>query len=708
MNGDREIRTVVDRDQWLRCSHQRIALLADGGVQLTWEEGDPSPAVCAAPSLPSGLAFDRWCRGYRSRPERGTVEVGESTGVTVPGPPGGLDRPRGLAVDTNQRLYVAESCAGVVHVVDLWAQRQLRRTPVRGRSHPERQPRDVAAHAEGVLALVDKPPGLLTLAGRRDPRPGPELVVPCYPPDLRPDRVATSGQSVLVLWTTPDRPAALVTRPDGSGRLPVPGATDIELDAEGLLVVARRPGQSFLRFRPDGNGWAAAEPLQAEGYDGGAVSATPDGRMAYTSRRGWRWTSGSAARHVASGSVLTYRLDAGDYRARWGRVFLDACLPAGTGLALRFVTTDEDDVRDPVEPTPAGRGGSRVRRPEATPPMPSRPLLDQLTSAVPVFRRPRGSELPWQEADPSNPFHTYECPVTAPPGRYLWLVLELTGNAKVSPQVRGLRIEAPGHRLARTLPRIWSAQERDADFVQRFLAPAEGMLHELDGRAALRAVLLDPSATPAEALAWLGSFVGLVLDRRWSLEARRELVASAFELFRIRGTQHCLERLIAIYLRVPVTVVENWRLRGLGGGVLGAVRTDAEAPVVGAGTHVASELGRFSLGGRLPGEDGYTATAHRFAVIVGLQLGSEREQVVRHILETHKPAHTEVTLCQIGAGMRLGRTTRVGLTTFAGAGAGWGPAVVGQVLVGADGVVGLPSPGSRVESTTVVGEVRVG
>jgi hypothetical protein len=34
--------------------------------------------------------------------------------------------------------------------------------------------------------------------------------------------------------------------------------------------------------------------------------------------------------------------------------------------------------------------------------------------------------------------------------------------------------------------------------------------------------------------------------------------------------------------------------------------------------------------------------------------------------------------------------------------------VVGQVLVGADGVVGLPSPGSRVESTTVVGEVRVG
>ena len=707
MNGERALRTLVHRDQWLRCSHRRIALLAEGGVQLTWEDDDSAVADCAPPAPPSGLTFDRWCRGYRARPETGSVDVGEH-GTTSPAPPGGLDGPRGLAVDTGQRLYVAESCAGAVHVVDLWGQRLLRRVPVRSRTHPRRRPLDVAALRDGALVLVDGPPGLLVLGGRRDPRPGPALTVPCHPPGLRPDRVAARGETVLVLWRSPDGPAALVTRPDGRGRLPVPGATDLDLDAAGLLVVARRPGQSFVRFRADGHGWAAVEPLRAEEYDGGAIATAPDGRLAYTSARGWRWTSESAARHVPSGSVLSYRLDAGAYRTRWGRVFVEACLPAGTRLSLRFVTTDEDQVREPVEAAPAGRGSAPFPHPDATPPLPSRALLDQLSAPVAPFRRPLGSELPWDRTDPSDPFQTYECPVTAPPGRYLWLVLELAGTTRVSPRVRGVRIEAPGHGLADSLPRIWSAQEQDAAFLQRLLAPAEGMLSELDERAALRAVLVDPGATPTEALAWLGSFLGLVLDGRWSVEARRELVASAFELFRIRGTQRCLERLLGIYLRVPVTVVENWRMRGLGGGVVGASGTGLEVPAVGAGSQVASELGRFSLGGRRPGEDGYTATAHRFTVVVGMQLGRQREQVVRHILETHKPAHTEVTICQIGAGMRLGRTTRVGLTTYAGAGAAWEPAVVGQVLVGADGVIGLPATASRVEETSVVGEVRVG
>jgi phage tail-like protein len=708
MNGDREIRMVVDRDQWLRCSHRGIALLPDGGVELTWDEPDVAVDACGPPAAPAGLAFDRWCRGYRSRPGLGTIEVAEIAGDAPRPRPGGLERPRGLAVDISQRLYVAESCAGAVNVVDLWAQRQLRRVSVRSVGHPRREPLDVATYRDGVVALVDRPEGLVLLSGRRNPRPGPRLAAPCYPPGLRGSRIAAHGATVLVLWSSPRRASALITRADGSARLPVPGATDIDVAADGVLVVARRPGQPFLRFRRDANTWTSLEPVRADGYDGGAICIAPDGRTAYTTARGWWWTSGSAARHVGSGSVLTYRLDAGAYRSRWGRVFLDACLPPGASVACRFVTTDEDDVADPVVSTPAGRGHSPVRRPDLTPPMPSRMLLDQLTAPVHVFRRSRGSELPWQTSDPAAPVQTYECPVTAPPGRYLWLILELSGNARVSPQVRELRIETPGHRLARSLPRVWSAQEHDAAFLQRFLAPAEGMVHELDTRAALRAVLLDPTAAPAEALAWLGSLLGLVLDDRWPVEARRELVASAFDLFRIRGTQHCLERLLSIYLGFPAPVVENWRLRGLAGGVLGAPAGTVDPPAVGAHTHVASELGRFSLGGQVPGSDGYTVTAHRFTVLVGTRLGQEREQVVRHILETHKPAHTEVTICEIGDGMRLGRSTRVGLTSFVGTGASWGPAVVGQVLVGADGVVGLPSPASRVEQTAMVGELRVG
>ena len=61
--------------------------------------------------------------------------------------------------------------------------------------------------------------------------------------------------------------------------------------------------------------------------------------------------------------------------------------------------------------------------------------------------------------------------------------------------------------------------------------------------------------------------------------------------------------------------------------------------------------------------------------------------MVADILERHKPAHTIGTICELGAGMRVGR--QLTLTSFVGPGGAWAPAVVGQVLVGGDGVVGL-------------------
>src|SRR5699024_36252 len=121
---------------------------------------------------------------------------------------------------------------------------------------------------------------------------------------------------------------------------------------------------------------------------------------------------------------------------------------------------------------------------------------------------------PW--ADSQRQYETYETPVAAHPGRYLWIEIALQGTARVTPRVRALRIERPGHQLLRALPRSWSRVDDEAAFLQRFLAPGEGLLHELDLRATLRAVLVDPRVCPAEALAWLAGFAGLVLDQRWS------------------------------------------------------------------------------------------------------------------------------------------------------------------------------------------------
>jgi phage tail-like protein len=707
MQGDRGVALVASPDQWARCSHRNTALAGGGlsGVELALLPPRAAGASAGSPDVgPSGLTFDRWCRAYRSRPDRGRVQA-------IPGgsaeAPGALRAPHGLTIDVADRLYVTETGRHVVHVVDLRGQRLLRRVPVRGPGRERCRPVDVAAAGSGALVLCQSPAVLLRIEGRRGPLPGPLLRRP-RGAGPRPLRVAVRGGSVLVLWAGRGGGPAVVADPDGRIAVRVPGGTDLELTSEGVLVVATGAGNELRRFGPAESGWDELPPLSAPGHDGGALALAPNGRLAFTAADGYAWTAGTRAEYLTSGLVTGYRLDAGAYRTRWGRIFVDACVPSGTSVRVYAITSDDDAVADPVPWTPP-RGAAPPTPPEPTPLLPSAAAV----AALPLdgdrigrlFRRPGGAERPWASPDPEG-LATYEAPVLAPPGRYLWLLLQLAGNGRVTPRVREVRVERPGHRLATALPPPWSAHEGDAAFLQHFLEPAEGLLHELDERAALRAFLLDPGITPPDALPWLASLLGLALDARWPESARRELLRQAYDLYRIRGTQQCLDRLLRLYLPEPVAIVENWRLRGVAGAVLGMSPTAPSAPAVG-GPGAAGALGRFIVGGQRPGENGYTATAHRFTVLICADLTSEQRDVVRGLLESHKPAHTRVELCELGTGMRVGRRLHLGLSSVVGPGDGWGDAVVGQVAVGGNGVVGLPAVGDRVGSARVP-EVRVG
>jgi phage tail-like protein len=702
MDGDRTTCLIVQPDQWERCTHQDTALLPEGGVEITWLDERSDPCDPPAPCGPAaGLAFDRWCRAHRSRPDRGRVDSltwetrAASEAHTCPGV---FRYPLGLAVDRGQRLYVAESASGTVAVVDLWAQRLLRRVHVGGR------PVDVTVECGRALVLVRRPGRLVWLDGRRRARPGPRLVHPRCHGRLEPCRIAPGP---LVLWRRHKDGHAVVARVDGTVLLETDGASDLDVSADGVLVVAHGPGQPFARFVRVGEGWVETEPVQAPRYDGGAVCIAPDGRIAFTSEDGVGWTGGTVARRPSTATVVTYRLDAGDYRTRWGRVFLDACLPAGTDLRARFLTSDDDEVDDALPWTPPARGGRRAREAEDTPPLPSRLLLGRVEESTSFFRRPTGREQAWEQIPAEDRFETYEAPVLAPPGRYLWIELTLSGTERTSPRVRAMRVERPGHALLRTLPRAWSRSDVEAAFLQRFLAPAEGHLHELDQRSAERAVLVDPDVTPQEMLPWLASFAGLVLDRRWPESARRRLVGEAYTLFRWRGTRRALLRILELYLGRRPAIVEQWQLRGLGGTVLGAGPGLGSGPEVYGGLSAAGTLGRFLVGGQQTDSDSYRLAAHRFTLLVPGTLDADQREVVGSIVEAHKPAHTLCEVCELGSGMRVGSRLHVELTSFVGPAAAWAPAVVGSVRLGEDGVVGTPSVGSRLGDTSV-GRVRVG
>lgn len=713
MYADRSAAQLAQADQWARCVHQNTVLLPDGGVGLDWDEVPPPsrwdevdgrcdpPAPPHATACPAGIVHDRWCRTWRTRPELGTVEVGRGKDAPRSGCPDGLRRPTGIAVDSRDRLYVVEAQARTLMVGDLRSGRVLRRVPIAGR------PVDVVSRGGSarpeVLVLTRSPARVVVVDGTLDPcPPAQQLHRPCAHHSLRPARITLLSGRPVVLWRGHGH--GVIADLSGRELVEVPHATDLEGGEDGLLVVAVRPGEPFRRFRERDGVLVEDEPLAAADYDGGAVTINPAGRIVYTTPAGSRSTQGTQARHARHGVVTTYRLDSGAYRTRWGRVFLEACLPTGTGLLLRAVTSDEDDVVDPMPAAAPGRGNRPVPRPDLTPPLPPSGAMDAAMVTPVVERRsPTALATPFANGADAT---TYESGIDAPPGRYLWLQLELTGTERTSPTVRALRVERPGHALLSALPRMFSAVDEQADFLQGFLTPAEGMLHDLDTAAADRGRLVDPFTAPADFLPWLASLAGIVLDRRWSEDSRRALLAEVYQLYARRGTAAALERLLHLYLGRRPRIVERWRLRGIGGGFLGAAPAGLDAPSVRGTARTSGMLGHFTVGGAVAGTDSYTQFAHRFTVLVPGCLSEEQREVVHDIVGSHKPSHTIGDVCELGDGLPVGRL-RLGLTAYVGPRAGRETSVLGGWRLGHGSTVGTAELGSRLGETRL-GGVRVG
>jgi phage tail-like protein len=350
-----------------------------------------------------------------------------------------------------------------------------------------------------------------------------------------------------------------------------------------------------------------------------------------------------------------------------------------------------------------------VPRDDLSPPLPPASLAPG-AGGEPLHRRETGRELPWARFAADDRFETYEAPVIAPPGRYLWVTLDLLGTGHATPRVRSLRAEHPTHDLVRRLPRTYSRDVAVASFLRRYLALFDGVLDDLQGRAEARATLLDPYAAPEEALPWLASFLGMTLDERWPLAARRQLIDEGPELWRTRGTIRGLTRFLELYLGRPPVLIEHWRLRGLGGALLADEQSSLFAgAAVGMNLRVGGAVGR-------PGEEplegdaagAFETHAHRFSVLVPAVLDAEGAAVVRDILEAQRPAHSVVEVCTVATGMRVGIGLHVELLSVIGRGSGWDTLHVRGSRIGHRAVLGRPTPGGRLGVGAPGDGIRIG
>jgi phage tail-like protein len=120
--------------------------------------------------------------------------------------------------------------------------------------------------------------------------------------------------------------------------------------------------------------------------------------------------------------------------------------------------------------------------------------------------------------------------------------------------VRGL---VPGlvspHPLGPTLPAIY----QDDDFAQRMLGALDDVLAPVFSTLDNFPTYLDPWLTPEDFLSWLATWVGIALDDTWDEARRREIVARAVELYRMRGTAAGLAAQVGIQTGGEVEIIEN-------------------------------------------------------------------------------------------------------------------------------------------------------
>jgi phage tail-like protein len=317
-----------------------------------------------------------------------------------------------------------------------------------------------------------------------------------------------------------------------------------------------------------------------------------------------------------------------------------------------------------------------------------------VTQPVPYLRS-GGSELPYADpwADwrgdvrdpvlPPDGMGTYEFLFQEMTGRYLQLEVTLTGPARSTPLLRSLRAWFPRFSyVEHYLPVVYGEHDLPDRFLERWLANPEGLFTSLEERIEHSHVLLDPRTTQAADLPWLAAWFGLVLDPQWDEARRRFLIRHVDRFYRLRGTPAGLVATLRVYLQDIVDesvfcggngvggirLVERFLTRDTGGAAYGAP-TGAPDP---------DPLTRVRQ------------AAHRFDVLVPLDLADDQVAMVERIVAQARPAHAAFALRHYFELFVVGQA-RLGMDTELGHAPSYRPTVTGSTSLAA-GYLGFPSP----------------
>jgi phage tail-like protein len=180
-----------------------------------------------------------------------------------------------------------------------------------------------------------------------------------------------------------------------------------------------------------------------------------------------------------------------------------------------------------------------------------REAAPETTGEPDAAAEPRRQEPPPLEVDDIEmPEEDEEFPPLVP-----LLEQPMFGHPPAPPRPKQLAPAPVGPRSSwlRDLPVIY----HEADFLGRFLMIFESMWEPLEYRQDHISHYFDPRTAPAEFLPWLASWLDLSINTRWPESRLRNLLSEAMDLYRWRGTNYGLSRLIEVCTAGQTAVTDD-------------------------------------------------------------------------------------------------------------------------------------------------------
>ncbi len=244
--------------------------------------------------------------------------------------------------------------------------------------------------------------------------------------------------------------------------------------------------------------------------------------------------------------------------------------------------------------------------------------------------------------DPQAPKLTPEVLIQSGAGRYLWLRVTLFSDGTVSPVIDEIDIYGPRRSAMRYLPASFHQDPESVSFLDRFLSYFDTVHAEISASNRDIAALFDPHASPEGAfLDWLGSWFDLAFLAEWDVATRREMIAEAVHYHSIRGTVAGLKKILQWHtgLKEPLPqILEHFRFAG------------GTPPSIGGSPLDTS------------------AIAHSATIVLPMHVVPDAPSQTRlaKLIAKNAPAHVRINLRLIEPGISIGTQSTIGVDTLIG------------------------------------------